>query len=138
MDCQPATTYSWRVRAHQAQCNRWSAWSAPWSFTTDVVVGVPPAGLPVAFALRPNQPNPFAGSTTLRFDLPRAARVELDVFDAAGARVARLEGGVLPPGAHARSWHGMDDHGRRVGAGLYFVRMRAAEFSATRRMILIR
>lgn len=46
------------------------------------------ADLPSTFALHGNYPNPFNPSTTIRFDLPQAAEVQVEIFDLAGRRVS--------------------------------------------------
>ena len=67
-------------------------------------------------------PNPFQGTTSVRFGLARAARVRLELFDLAGRRVRTLVDGDLEAGAHATTWDGRDERGASVRAGIYFVR----------------
>jgi hypothetical protein len=75
----------------------------------------------------PASPNPFSLSTSIRFELARAASVRLEVFDVRGACVAVLiEGDVLPAGGHARTWDGRDQAGRLAPPGIYLVRLEAA------------
>ncbi len=96
----------------------------PASTPANVAVGPGAPGLPrVTFA--GGWPNPFVhgGSTVLRFALPRAARAKLEVFDAAGRRVATVLDGPLPAGPGEAAWNGRDEHGRGVGAGVYFYRL---------------
>lgn len=76
------------------------------------------------FAPFPNPPG--EGGTVLRFDLARGADVRLEVFDVAGRRVTALTAADYPAGVHTVSWDGRDDAGRPLGAGVYFVRMRAS------------
>ena len=64
-------------------------------------------------------PNPLAGSTSLSFGLPRAARVELLVTDALGRTVDRVDAGLLPAGAQTIRW----ERGGQA-AGLYFFGLR--------------
>ena len=63
------------------------------------------------------RPNPARGATALRFQLARAARVSLEVFDAQGRRVAVLADGVLEPGEHEAAFDG-----RGLPAGVYLCR----------------
>lgn len=100
----------------------------PVSFT----VGQRPTGveshdpvLPAAFALEQNYPNPFNPETAIRYSLPEAGNVALAVFDVNGRRVATLESGMKPAGAHAVRWNGLDDAGKRVTSGIYFYRLTA-------------
>jgi hypothetical protein len=73
------------------------------------------------------RPNPFAGRATVAFTIDRRDRVAVEVFDPAGRRVATLIDGVRDAGAHTVEWSGRDDAGSRVAAGVYFVRMQAAD-----------
>ncbi len=68
-------------------------------------------------------PNP-GRAPRVSFGLPHADEVELDVFDLAGRRVAMLANGAFAAGFHARDWNGLDSKGRRVGAGMYFYRLK--------------
>jgi hypothetical protein len=86
--------------------------------------GVEPEAAPgPTLVLRPGTPNPFARTTSIRFDLPAAARVRLTVLDVAGRTVRRLDDATFPAGAHATVWDGTDDHGVRVRGGVYFARL---------------
>lgn len=85
------------------------------------------AGAPARLALLGGRPNPFVGATSIAFDLPRAGRVELVIFDVAGRAVKRLLAAELPAGRHAVTWDATDDGGRRVSPGVYFSRLRSAD-----------
>jgi hypothetical protein len=94
---------------------------------------------PAEFALAAPSPNPFrTDGTTVRFDLPRPTDAQVSVYDLAGRRVATLTEGALPAGRHSVRWDGRDVTGRRVGAGVYFVRLESAGFSRTRKVTLLR
>jgi len=67
-------------------------------------------------------PNPSAGATTITFSLPKEAATSFAVYDAAGRRVASLGRGTWEAGESRVVWNGRDVHGRRVAAGIYFVR----------------
>jgi hypothetical protein len=88
---------------------------------------VPETGFdPTAPLLGAGVPNPFAGSTSIRFQVPEAAggsRVRLDVFDLSGRRVRTVAEGAYLPGAYTVTWDGSDASGRRAGAGVYFFRL---------------
>ncbi len=85
-----------------------------------------------------NTPNPFNPVTSIRFDLPRGAPVELFVFSADGRRVATLANDWLPAGNHEVLWRGRDDNGRSVSSGVYFYRLVVQGHSLTKRMVLLR
>ncbi len=94
-----------------------------------------PTDLPTAFAFHSPRPNPSGGRTTLRFDLPAACRVRLDVYDVAGRKVRTLADGRRDPGRFEAIWNGRDDDGRSVASGVYFVRLEAGDFRATRKIL---
>ena len=83
-------------------------------------------------------PNPFNPRIEIRFGLPAATEVKLDVFDVRGLRVARLVDGPLAAGHHTAVWSGVDDRGRRVASGIYVARMLAEAKTLTRRVTLIK
>ena len=71
-------------------------------------------------------PNPAAGPADIAFSLPEAGAVRLSVVDVLGREVAVLADGVLPAGAHRRTWDG--------AAGTYVVRLETEGAVATRRV----
>jgi len=85
-----------------------------------------------------NYPNPFNPSTTIPFVLSRDGRVNLEVLDASGRRVATLFAGELPAGSHALTWAGVDDGGWPVASGVYLYRLRDEGESQARRMLLLK
>jgi hypothetical protein len=83
-------------------------------------------------------PNPFSGETTIRFELPAGVSAAVEVYNAAGHEVRRLE--VPSGGAGVRSitWDGRDDTGLPVASGVYFYRLDVNGESVERKMILLR
>ena len=85
------------------------------------------------FVLSQNFPNPFNPSTTIGYGLPRGADVTLVVYNALGQEVTRLVD------THQESgYHEVRFDGTNVASGVYFYRLRAGEFSQTRRLMLVR
>jgi len=98
-------------------------------------------GIPTAFALRQNFPNPFAtdqGHTVIRYALPQAGHVRLTVFDMLGREVKTLVNKNLQAGYHGAAWDGRDEQGRRLATGLYFYRLHAGNFVRVNKMLLVR
>jgi hypothetical protein len=93
--------------------------------------------LPLAFALRQNQPNPFSGHTTIRFELPVKAHVRLEIFDAQGRLIQRLANAQFPAGFHAVDWDKRAERGQSVGAGVYLYRIQAGAFRDRKKMVLL-
>jgi len=96
----------------------------------------PEAVPPTALALWQNVPNPFAGTTTIRYALPSATACQLAVYSVTGQRLATLLDWVQPAGEYAIDWNGTDDAGRRLRAGLYFLRLTAGPATRMRKIVL--
>jgi photosystem II stability/assembly factor-like uncharacterized protein len=108
-----------------------------------LTVAVGDDAAPSEFALGQNQPNPFTTGTLIHYALPIAGQVDLEVFDLRGNRVATLVNGAQGPGAYRVPFGAgaVDARGQRLGRvppGIYFYRLRAGGFSATRKMVLMR
>jgi len=97
-----------------------------------------PVLLPREFKLGQNYPNPFNPATTIRFDLPQAGRVELEVFNILGQKVSTLVDGQLEGGQYEVRWNGCNDGGENVASGVYFYRIAAGDFTASKKMVLLR
>lgn len=93
-------------------------------------VGIAAPKAPTTFAASAH-PNPFRDSTTIRFELPTASGVKLDVFDAAGRRVSALSIPGRAAGSGSLTWDGRDSSGSRVPSGVYFYRVISAHGTAT-------
>jgi uncharacterized repeat protein (TIGR01451 family) len=91
------------------------------------------SGQPTLYALMPATPNPFGRRATIRFDLPAPGRVDLRVYSAAGREVAVLVDGPRSIGRHTETWEPGD-----AASGVYFIRLRVDDFSATRKVVLTR
>ena len=94
--------------------------------------------LPTEFALAQNYPNPFNPDTQIGFSLPVESDVELSVFNVLGQKVTTLTFGKLPAGNHSVTWHGTDSDGSQVASGIYFYRISAENFAATKKMMLLK
>ncbi len=97
-----------------------------------------PGELPLAPELHANYPNPFNPVTTLRYDLPERANVELTIFDILGRQVRTLVQVMEEPGYKSVVWDGANDFGQQVSAGVYLYRIQAGDFTQTRKMLLIK
>ncbi len=89
---------------------------------------------PLQFQLRQNFPNPFNQTTTIRYILPQADRVTLEIFDTPGRVVDRLlNGAPRQAGEHSLRWRN-----GRLASGIYFYRLQAGKYEAVRKCILIK
>lgn len=95
-------------------------------------------GLPLTVELGAVAPNPVTDRAVVLFELPRSGLVDLRLFDVAGRVRRTLVHEALPPGRYQRPWDGTDDAGRRVAAGIYFVRLDAQGAHRGRKVIVLR
>jgi hypothetical protein len=93
---------------------------------------------PTRFAVWQNQPNPFAGRTLIRYELPRAANVSLEVFNLQGQRVANVVNGEQGAGSYGVPFVARRDDGSALPAGVYFYRFQAGSFQATKKMLIVK
>ena len=97
--------------------------------------------IPQETALHANYPNPFNPETWIPYQLAVPAEVTLTIYDMNGGVIRRLEVGHQAAGIYqsrnrALYWDGRNDHGEFVASGLYFYTLKAAEFAATRKMLI--
>lgn len=88
---------------------------------------------PVQFALYQNYPNPFNPSTVIRYALPVAGVVNIDVFNALGEKVATLLNGQVEAGYHEVSFDAA-----ALPSGLYLYKIQAGEFTSVKKMLLMK
>ncbi len=105
----------------------------------DVPVGIRENDqIPHEFAMGQNYPNPFNPTTVIQFELPVDGPATLEIYDLLGSRVRTLATGPHEAGYYRVAWDGKNGSGRPVTSGVYLYRLTAAEFVATRKMILIK
>ena len=90
------------------------------------------SSLPDRYSLSQNYPNSFNPSTTIRYDLPRAANVTLRIFNALGQVVAVLVNREMEAGYHQVHWSAT------LPSGVYFYRLQAGEYVETRKMMFLK
>jgi hypothetical protein len=92
---------------------------------------------PAAFYLAECLPNPFRTTTEISYAVPAAEHVSVKVYDVTGRLIRSLVDAPLEPGVHRTLWNGKDDASRAVAAGIYYVRMTAGAYEATRKVIVL-
>ena len=93
---------------------------------------------PDRFSMDQNMPNPFNPSTVIGYQLPEAGPVRLAVYNLLGQEVRVLTNEWMDAGYFKATWDGTDELGRRVASGIYLYRIQAGDFSASRRMLLLK
>ena len=88
---------------------------------------------PTVFSLGQNFPNPFNPSTVIRYALPVAGNVTLNVYNTLGEKVAELVNGLMPAGNHSVQFDAS-----KLNSGLYIYEIKAGAFTASRKMLLVK
>ncbi len=132
------TRYYWKVVAMDTDSlTTWGSNSdiSPWWF----VVGKEGVreregfGIPQAFSLSQNFPNPFNPATEIRYALPRATQVRLEIYNLLGQKVATLVDEYQRAGYRSVRW----DAGG-LASGVYLYRLQVADFTAVKKLVVIK
>ncbi len=99
--------------------------------------------VPDRTAVLPNYPNPFNPETWIPYQLAEATEVTVHIYAASGALVRTLDLGHQPAGRYqepsrAAYWNGENEIGAPVASGVYFYTLTAADFTATRKMVILK
>ena len=89
-------------------------------------------------SLLQNTPNPFNPTTTIAYSLGAPARAVIEIFDASGAVVTRLDEGQKAAGTYSTTWNGRDASGRAVASGVYFYRLAGMPGVEAKKMVLLK
>ena len=89
--------------------------------------------IPSSFKLYQNYPNPFNPVTNLEFQIPKSGFVTLKIYDMLGKEIAALVNDNLNPGTYRFKFDGSN-----FASGVYFYKLTAGDFTAVKRMVLIK
>jgi len=94
--------------------------------------------VPKEYGLDQNYPNPFNPDTQIKYALPANSHVELVVYNVLGQSVRILVNQDMPAGSHEANWDGKDENGNQVSSGIYFYRLSAGSYGATKKMMMLK
>ena len=99
--------------------------------------------VPETTALLPNYPNPFNPETWIPYHLATDADVSLTIYDTRGIAVRALtlghqSAGIYESRARAAYWDGRNESGESVASGVYFYTLTAGDFTATRKLLIVK
>ncbi|MCH8294748.1 T9SS type A sorting domain-containing protein [Candidatus Poribacteria bacterium] len=99
--------------------------------------------VPTQFVLHQNYPNPFNPETWIPYELAADTQVTITIYSVQGHHIRTLELGIQPAGSYltkekAAYWDGRSKTGESVPSGTYFYHFRAGEFTATRKIKLLK
>jgi hypothetical protein len=94
--------------------------------------------LPVTYNLQNAYPNPFNPVTTLQYDLPEDAMVNITIYDMMGRVVSNLVSSQQNAGYKSVQWNATNNIGQPVSAGLYLYTIQAGKFRQAKKMVLLK
>ena len=101
-------------------------------------LGLDDIQIPFQYSLYQNYPNPFNPVTTLRYDLPEDALVNITIYDMMGRVVKTLINDQQTAGYRSTLWNATNNAGSPVSAGIYLYTIQAGDFRQTRKMVLLK
>ncbi|HDR04531.1 MAG TPA: T9SS type A sorting domain-containing protein, partial [Candidatus Marinimicrobia bacterium] len=97
-----------------------------------------PHSLPQNFVLHPAFPNPFNAEIQIRYDLPVAQKLSLQVYDIQGRQLSQLYHGYQTAGSHQLSWNAQNNDGLPLSSGVYILRLQSDTKLQTQKVVLIK
>jgi len=95
-------------------------------------------GIPSQTNLSRVYPNPFSRYLDIQYQVSEPCEISLVVYDATGRLIKSLAQGVCEPGYYTVHWNGCDSAGRAVSAGVYFIRLKGADYEIIKKTILLK
>lgn len=89
--------------------------------------------IPTGFSLKQNYPNPFNPETTIEFELPSSQIVRLAIYNTLGQEIQTLLNSQVPAGTHAVKFSGKD-----LQSGIYFYKLTAGNYTAIKKLVLMK
>ncbi len=130
----------------ELQSNGDDVWAGGWNIDDFLVTGGLVSGvsrskaeaIQLNYFLYDNFPNPFNPDTKISYAIPKNQYVELKIFDVLGRKIKTLIREKRETGFHQTTWDGTDENGNAVASGLYFYQLKTGEFSATKKLLLLK
>ena len=102
-----------------------------------------PSVLPPETSLLPNYPNPFNPETWIPYQLAKPADVNVSIYAADGKLIRTLalghkQAGIYHNKSRAAYWDGKNRQGEPVASGIYFYTLKVGDFTATRKMLIMK
>jgi serine protease AprX len=96
------------------------------------------ATTPSTLKVYPNFPNPFNNGTIIKFDMPAAGIVNIDVYNVLGQHVKTIYSGTAAKETIQKTWNGANEQGRAVSSGVYIYRIMTNGFSESHKMLFLK
>jgi len=93
---------------------------------------------PETFSLEQNYPNPFNSVTNIRFSIPNAGNVKLNVYNMSGKKIKTLVDVHKSAGIYNVKWNGTDSAGREMTSGIYFYKLQMGSNVQVKKMLFMK
>ena len=128
-----------------------TAWVFPqdtWTTDPPLTVETPPNNVfvgteneinqPTEFTVFQNYPNPFNPTTEMKFTLPEAGVVTMNIYNILGQKIVSYSNNFSSPGTYGLRWNGTDNYGQAVSSGIYFYEIQTTNHRITKKMTLLK
>ncbi|MFC1898368.1 T9SS type A sorting domain-containing protein [Candidatus Cloacimonadota bacterium] len=84
-------------------------------------------------------PNPFNPTTTIAFSITNdQQKTEISIYNLKGQKIITLVDDTFSAGKHTVMWNGTDSNGKKLASGMYLSKMKTADYTSTKKMILLK
>ena len=96
--------------------------------------------LPTKYTLYQNYPNPFNPETVIKYAVSGGGltQVSLKIYNVVGQLVKTLVDEQQMPGEYSQTWNGKDEKNQDIASGMYFYKLKVADYTETKKMVLLR
>lgn len=94
--------------------------------------------IPLITSMQNIYPNPFNPSTTIAFGLDKAEHVNIQIFNVKGQLIRNLVSETKSANSYRIVWNGIDDNGKALPSGIYYAKMTAGKYNATRKLVIMK
>ena len=137
------TQQKWSIQSAIVELEDIPARSQVEELVLSFLIAILPEKLPEKTQLLPNYPNPFNPETWIPFELSQDSEVLITIYDVSGIPVRSIHLGYLEAGSYVSQsksvyWDGKTGAGERVSSGTYFYQIRAGDYAATQKMVILK
>jgi hypothetical protein len=133
IDCDDSSWTSLKVEIYSDDRLWWTDTISIFVHGTPSTTGNYKSSIPTTFALKQNYPNPFNPRTIINYELPITTDVQLSIYNIMGQKIASLVSEKQNAGYHSVIWDAT-----AYASGIYYYMIKASDFQAIRRMIVLR
>ncbi len=117
--------------------NHWQLWG---SYNDVIIAGIEEESNnhPTHYKLYKNYPNPFNSQTNIKYYLPKAGNVKIEIFDVLGQKVKTLINQNKNRGEHQVNWNGRDENNFNISSGVYIYNLTSGKYSTSKKLLVLK